>query len=326
MIATWVTDRNGSVYLNQAQRYVKGSIFVPQNEPIVTPAATLVAGTLNPGISPIQIIDSPQDALSELFSMIGEHAAADPADVQARLFVEITDAGWRRRLMNRAIPVNHVFGNRLTPFRVLESILLEAQQTLQFQFSNFSQVAPSNYRIAIEGRKFQASAMLNEKVTAHIKSSRHRKLFLQPYWLGPEFNIVIPAGGEFNAFFRNSRDLYNTLFKIMAYAIVAGGGTGDLQEIFSYQLFDAVTNRPMMNQPVTLNCGAGTAGFPYELPNPICMDPNTQLGVRFFNLITDRTVEVFFTFAGVASYAGPEQMMFRPPELAPPGALHIGAP
>lgn len=326
MIATWVQDRNRSVYLNQAQRYVKGAIFVPQNEPIVTPAATLVAGTLNPGISPVQVIDSPQDALSELFSMIAEHAPGDPADVQARLFVEITDVGWRRRLMNQAIPANHVFGTRLTPFRLLETIFLESQQTLQLQFSNFSQVAQSNFRMSIEGRKFQASAMLNDKVSAHIKHSRHKKLYLQPYWLGPQFNIVIPPGGQFDAFYRNTRDIYSTYFRVMAFAIVAGGGTGDLQEIFSFQTFDAVTNRPLMNQPVTLNCGCGTAGFPYELPNPICMDPNTQVGVRFFNLITDRTVEVFFTLAGVAAYIGPEQMMARPAELAPPGAFCIGAP
>jgi hypothetical protein len=327
VIATWVRDRNGSYYLNQAQRYVKGGIFVAQNDPVVTPAATLVAGTLNPGISPVQIIDSPEDSLTEMFALAAEHAPGDPADVQQRLSVEITDVAWRRRLMNGPIPVNHVFGDRFMQHKMLETIFLEQQQTLQLQFSNRSLVAASNYRPALRGRKFQASAMINRQVSAHINAGRPRKRFLQPYWLGPQQPIVIPANGQVDAFYLNTRDVFTTLFRRMAFAITAGGAPpSDTQEMFSFQIFDAVTNRPLSNQPVTMNCGAGTAQFPFEMATPICMDPNTLLRIHFFNLITDAVTEVFFTFGGVASYVGPGQMSARAAEIAPPGAYYVGVP
>ncbi len=324
-IATWIRDRNGSLYLNQALRYVKGNIAVPQDEPIVTPAATLVAGTLNPGLSPVQIIDSPEDSLSELYLWTGSHDTGTPADVQNRLEVQITDTTWRRRLMNRPILANHVFGTRLRPFRMLKTLFLEAQAVLQLQFSNRSTVGISNFRISAGGTKFQASAMLTKRVTEHIKITRHQSLYLQPYWLTSNEAVTIPAGGSVDAFFDNTRDIYNALFQIMAQAITTGAA-GDTQEIFSFEIFDAATERPLQNQPVTMNTGTGTAEFPYDLPTPICMDPRTQLRVRFTNLITDQPTEVFFTFHGVAGYVGPEIMSAQPPEIAPPGALVLRSP
>ena len=330
MIATWIRDRTGSYYINQAQRYVKGAIFVPQDEPIITPAAVIAGGTTSPGESPAQIIDSPEDALSEIFSFTGEHDAGDPVAVQQRLRVQITDVAWRRRLMNQPVLANHVFGGRLIadgiqPFRALESILLESQQTMIFNFFNWSNDAPSNFRMALEGRKFQASAMLNKKVTNHIDASRIRKRYLQPYWLTSNQDITVPAGGTVDAFFQNSRDNYNMLFRLMATAITTGAA-GDTQEVFAFQIFDAVTERPLQNTPVTMTTGTGTSAFPFNLTTPICMDPATILRIRITNLITDQPTEIYLTFNGVAAYVGAEQMSVRPPEIAPPGAFYIGSP
>lgn len=300
MIPAFVRDKPGNIYLNDAIRYVKGGILVPRQAlvPLVTPAAP-AAGI--PSNSPVAIWESPEDSVLELYSLMGEHGAADVADVQNRLTVQITDNGWRRRLMNRAIIANHVFGNNLRPFRLLETILLRQQQTLQFDFQNNSTAGASNFRFAGETVKFQASELMNPEVTDYIARMSQRKLYLTPWWQTTDQAVTIPASGTVNAFFTFTRDVYTVLFYSMM-QVLTTGVAGDLQERVTLSMFDAKTERPLQNQPFTLNTGTGTAQFPFHFPTGWCIEPNTKIRVQMTSLVTDQPIEVFWTLAGVATF------------------------
>jgi hypothetical protein len=315
MLPTWVNDSRGTVYINDFKRYVKGVSLVPPvgQNPLVTAAAP---GATVPTQSTVVIIEGGEDSVSEIFSIIGAHDAADNADVQNRLSLEILDKSYRRVFMNRPILANHVFGTPLNPFFLLESILLESQQVMALQFFNNSTLGSSNFRLQFEARKFQAAAMLKNQVTQEIARLRKRKLYLNPFWLTSEQAITLPAGGSSVAFFRNSRDYFLVLNYIMAQAITTGVA-GDTQEVFSFQLFDAKTDRPLMNQPVTMNTGTGTSAFPYVLPAPLLVEPVNAIRAQFTNLITDAPTEVFFTFHGVGIFVSDQnpwhEMQFDQP-------------
>jgi hypothetical protein len=228
--------------------------------------------------------------------------------------------------MNRSILANHVFGTPLNPFFMNESVLLEGQQVLRLQFFNRSTVAPSNFRFLMEARKFQAASMLKDQVTQEIARMRKRKAFLSPYWLTSRERIELPAGGTQTVFFENSRDNFLLLFYVMCQTITTGAA-GDTQEVVSWELLDGKTQRPLQNQPVTLNTGAGDSEFPFVLPAPLFLEPDNVMQARFTNLITDQPTEVFFTFHGVSIFVSPQNPWH---EMAPdqPGAVMplIGAP
>lgn len=327
MIPSLVTDAKGNVYVNDLRRYVKGSILAPvQNTfPIVTPAATLIGGTLNPGISPAVIFEGNQDGVTEVFSLMGQHLFSDALDIQNRLEVLITDTARRRRLMSREILANHVFGSNLNPLYFYEDLFLESQQTLLMNFSNRSTVGSSTFFPVCEQRKFQASAIMYKQVTQYIDQSRHRTVFLKPYWLTSTDRITIPAGGQVTAFFTSTNDIYLTLFAIIASAI-STGVAGDVQEMFAFEVFDAKTSRPLQNQPIVRSCGTGTAKFPFVLPAPLMFEPNTTMQVRFTNLITDAATEVFFTYFGVSSYVSVSPFAKQDVQVAGQIPLSVGVP
>jgi hypothetical protein len=303
MIPTWVTDPAGNVYINDLIRSVKSTILVPpaaQN-----PLTTLAGGALNPTLSAPVIIEGGEDSVTEIFSLIGAHQAGVPADVQNRLEVEIKDNSYRRVYMNRPILANQVFGTNLQPYFLNESIFLESQQVLNLQFYNRSVAGASVYRMAFEARKFQASALANNDVTQQIGSMRRRKTFLNPFWFTSDAAVQLPAGGTVPVFFNNTRDNFLVLFNIMCQTITTGVA-GDTQEIISFRIFDPRTERPLNNQPITLNIGTGTAQFPFQLPTALMVEPRTTLRVELTNLITDQPTEVFFTFHGVASFMAAE--------------------
>lgn len=303
MIPTWVTDPAGNVFINDLIRSVKSTILVPPaaQNPLTTPAG----GALNPTLSAPVIIEGGEDSVTEIFSLIGAHQAGVPAAVQNRLEVEIKDNSYRRVYMNRPILANQVFGTNLQPYFLNESIFLESQQVLNLQFYNRSVAGQSVYRMAFEARKFQASALANNDVTQQIGSMRRRKTFLNPFWFTSDAAVQLPAGGTVPVFFNNTRDNFLVLFNIMCQTITTGVA-GDTQEIISFRIFDPRTERPLNNQPITLNIGTGTAQFPFQLPTALMVEPRTTLRVELTNLITDQPTEVFFTFHGVASFMAAE--------------------
>ena len=325
MLPTWVSDKRGTTYINSFKRYVKGVSLVPPE--IHNPLTTAVApSATSPRLSAPVLIEGGEDSVGEIFSIIGAHDAATLADVQNRLTVDILDKSYRRIFMNRPILANHIFGTPENPFFLLESILLESQQILQLQFYNNSTAGESIFRMQFEARKFQAAAMMKNQVTQEIARMRKRKLFLNPFWLTSENAITIPAGGSTVAFFRNSRDYFLVLNYIMAQAITTGVA-GDTQEVFTFQLFDAKTDRPLMNQPVTMNTGTGTSTFPYVLPAPLLVEPVNAIRAQFTNLITDQPTEVFFCFHGVGIFAS-DQNPWHAQQFDQPAQGHaaFGAP
>jgi hypothetical protein len=334
MIPTWVTDPAGNVYVNDLVRSVKATILVPPaaQNPLTTPAG----GVVNPTLSTPVIIEGGEDSVTEIFSLIGAH---DPsviiADIRNRLEVEIKDNSYRRVYMNRPILANHVFGTNLQPFFLNESIFLESQQVLNLQFYNRSALGQSVYRMAFESRKFQASALANQNVTRQISEFRQRKTFLNPFWFTSDAAVQLPAGGTVPVFFNNSRDNFLILFNIMCQTIIVQPvappppppDLGDTEEIISFRIFDSRTDRPLNNQPITLNTATGTAQFPFQLPTALMVEPRTTLRVDLTNLITNKVVDVFFTFHGVASFMGEgnpwtDQMVDQPARAM---AVH-GAP
>lgn len=302
MLPVFVKDNKGNIYLNELVRYVKGTIIVPASSqiPVVSPAA---ASAAVPGFSPPVIVEGSEDGFSEIYSFMGEHGAADNSDVTNRLAVQITDNAWRRRLMNRDVLADHVFGNNLQPLFVPESIFLEGQQTMTFQFTNNSTAGSSNFRFALEARKFQATALSNSKVIEFLRDMRQRKAQLYPFWQTSDSAVSIPAGGTVDSFFTIDRTHTVLVLTAMGRALTTGVA-GDTQEKALVELFDPETDRPLQNQPVAFNCAAGTSRFPYVFPTGWLCPPNTKIHARFTNLITDQATEIFFTFHGVGCFGG----------------------
>lgn len=319
MIPTFLTNKKGEVMLNDVARHVKGCVIVPATGQM---PITVAAGATNvPGVSPPVIFEGPTDASAEVYSLIGKHAAADAAAVQNRFLVSITETMYRRRLMNRAVPVKHVFGDNQNPFFLPESLFLENQGTLQFEFSNPSAAGTANFYEMLEARKFQQVAMMRQSIAEYIGDMRQRKPQLAPYWLTSDAEISIPAGGKATAFFTASRDVTLVLFMSMSFGLTTGVA-GDTTELYTVQAFDAESERALQNAPVARTCFGGTAQYPYFLPTALILRPNTKMRLEFTNLVTDQATEVFHTFQGVAMYEGQIPAANHP---AMPGAFQQGA-
>lgn len=336
MIPAWVNSKDGSIYLNDLKRYVKGSILVPAQSvtPLVIPAA--VSATV-PTQAPSVVIESPSDATSEIFSLTGEQDAGIAPDVAARMTCQITDVAFRRRLMNRYIPVTHLFGGGGTvgsggvpgylPFFLREAMLLEAQQTMLFDFQNNSTVGATSFRFMMEARKFQATALSREQVTMYINQQRFRKTLLQPYWLTTEQDIKINPLGTAIAFFNNQKNSFFTVFGIIAtFVLEAGVPGGDTVEGFQVEFFDAKTQRPLQNQPIARSCCMGSAGLPFQLPTGWIMEPNTQMMMRLTSLVSGVVTDAFVTLVGVLSYTDQNPFEIRSVGVATPSPASVGVP
>ncbi len=221
------------------------------------------------------------------------------ADVQNRMTVKITDTAWRRQYMNQEVPVLHVFGTAGQPLRLRESVLLEKNQTLLFNFFNNSTSAPGSIGISSEARKWQEEAFKRNGVAAFVAGLRRRKLFCHPYWLTLDKKTTIGAGGTGTQFMTSWNDTILVLFNMYGHCITTGVA-GDTQEIMAYEMFDQKTRRAYQTQPWTLNLGLGTAISPFVLPAPIIIDQQGVLEIKFTNLVTDQPTDVFVTLMGVA--------------------------
>jgi hypothetical protein len=325
LVPTWYSDKKGNVLLNDLKRYVKGAFLVPPQAqvPLVIPAAP--SATI-PSLSPPIILEGNEDAVSEVYSAVGFHDAGVNATVQERMSLTIQEIANRRVYMNRAIPVNHIFGSRLRPGLLDEPMKLEQQSNLQLQFFNNSILGPTGFRFAMEIGKVQASVLAHPQVTAKIQEMRRRGLFLTPFWLTSNAPISLAAAGAAGDrgtfFFLGTRDIFLYLFSIISSVIVTGGPL--LQDNFEFQILDAKTNRPLQNQPVLESCGTGTVQFPYYLPWALYVEPFTQIPVTIRNL-NPFPIEVFFTFRGVSDYVSVHNPFYGKPAIPQDSPYSRGA-
>jgi hypothetical protein len=324
MIPTFLTDSKGNVFLNEAKRYVKNSFLTPDISqlPIAIPAAP--SATIPSQSAPV-IIEGGEDAITEIYASMGEHAAAVLPDVQDRMTVEILDTAYRRKLMNRPIPVNHVFGDNLQPLFWPESSALLQQQTMAWTFFNNSTAGPTDFQFLLDGGKYQASVLLNPQVTERIAEIRRRKPFLTPLWITTPDRILIGTGATVDIFFRITRDIFFFPFTRMGFTLMQGAGAV-LQDNYLAQVFDAKTDRPLQNQPVLESCFVGTAQFPKVLPHSIVVEPNTSIRMKIQNINPD-PIEVFITWFGVSNFVSVENLLLdRDRGIPVPTPFEVGAP
>jgi hypothetical protein len=314
MLKTFIRDRKGNIYLNDSIRYQRTVFLTPalNQYPIVTPAAP-AAGARS--ISPPVIIEGPADSVNKVYRLLARHGDADAADVTNRLTCDITDTIYRRKLSNRDVLVDHVFGQRLipptvavtqlAPFKMCESLFLEPQQTLQLALFNNSTAGSSSLKLQFEAKQTQSPAWNRDDVREEIARDRARKPLLYPFWITPDAGpINLTAGQSRDVFMTVTRDIRLVLFARMASTVVGGGAAGDLVNFFSVQLFDGQTERPLQNQPVVSTCWGGNANNPRWLPTGWVLEPNSLVRIRVTSLLTAGTQDVFLTFAGTASFVG----------------------
>jgi hypothetical protein len=300
MIPTFLT-KNGEVYINDLRRYCKGTILVPAEARMPITMAALAG-------SPPIAVEGPQDAATEIFSLMGNFNGAAESDATKRLKVKIHDVAYRRDLMNRPILVSQVFGSGQRPGRLHESIVLEGQQTLTFEFTNSSTDqggAEVNYNMSLEARTFQSYGVAHPQVRSWLAEQRDRKAYLAPYWWTTDNDLTITAGAENDVLFTNTSDKFLLLCDILASSISANTTSSEGTEPLTFELWDAKTGRRMMNQPVTLSTGTGNVQYPFRLEDPLLVEPSTQLVARFKSLLTGVPQDVFFTFSGVQCLADP---------------------
>lgn len=301
MLKRFLVDKAGNIFLNDVKRFGKGCIIVPAstNTPVIT-----LQGALS---SPI-LIEGPEEGVCEIFSLMGAHTSSDNAEVQAKLTVQITDMAYRRRLMNRPILANHVFGTSQRPFRLMETIILDSHQSLMFEFkNNVAASGSSNFRFALEALKLQRYGSGVAAANAFLADNKRRMSYLYPYWLTSDLTdttITASTQPAVDIWFRNTSDQWLVLGKLMGTVYDNGAVAGnEAAERFAFDLFDAKSDRRLNNQPVSFNCGMGTVQFPYHLNPPIMVEPLSALRMRLYSLMTN-SITTYITFAGVGCYAG----------------------
>jgi hypothetical protein len=225
------------------------------------------------------------------------------ADVRDRMCVEITDNAFTRRLMNRPIPVVHVFGTPQKPGFLDETIILQGNQSLTMRFYNHSAALYGSFAPTVEIAKFGTEAENNVQIHKLIRKQWARKRFIQPYFLTLDNGYIqAAASSKASGFMTVTGEIRLFLFKLFGHAITTGS-TGNIQEKVRIKLWSMRTQRPLMNTWVTLNGLCGTAQNPYVLPNPLIVEPQDQIRVEVENLVTNGTTDLYLTFGGVATYA-----------------------
>lgn len=308
MIPSFLNTPAG-ILLNPSRQYCKGNILVPASTAI--PVATAAKSGANDGRTPPISVESTVDACNEIFSLVGIQTTGTNADVTARCKVAISDTcKGQRSMMNRPVLCNHVFGSNEFPFFLSESIFLEPSQTLQFEFFNGSTAGSASFRFMLESRKMQEVNLTRKDIAEEIRKNRRDKEIFYPFWLTQTQDISLGAGGRGVAFFYNTLDQWLSLNYAMASAITTGVA-GDTTELFSCEILDPWSQRPLQNQPLVRTCQFGTAQQPYVLPSPWLIPPDGQIQINLNNLVTDQATDVFITFHGVAMYDHPTPAMMR---------------
>jgi hypothetical protein len=312
-LPTLLRNKQKSLLMNPAWNTVKDGIIVPPAQAIAIPAAT---SALNLGQASDQIIEAPSDGYCELYALIGA-LTSSTASVLDRILVMFRDTGIvERRLMNRPVQFNHIFGSAANPMYIRcedgsQSLWMDPLQILLITLINSSAADTATASLAGMFTKYQLKSMEIARVKKYVNDSRARYRQITPYWWTMDQNITgqnvagvtIAAGSTVDCYFTGPSDVELSLTSVTATAIPASaGGAGDTGEKFTAQFWDARTDRPYQNQPLTLNTGFGTPSFPHYFDVPIVVPPTYKVRSRFTNLITDRAIDLFVTFHGVANY------------------------
>ncbi len=221
---------------------------------------------------------------------------------RAACFLTIRDLAYRRQLMNRDVPAMHVFGSPQKPSFLKESLLLELDQTLLLKFLNYSTSNANFFQPMTEGRKWQYTALQRKNVAAYIAGLQERKRILQPYWMTLDNGwIDIPAGQTVTQFFTCTGDITCVLFNLMGTVVSQAWAISAIDPAF--QMFDAKTGRALQIGEQYFSSGVGSAENPFILPQPLVVEPQTQIKVQIRNP-GDTTIRVMMTFHGSAAYTG----------------------
>ena len=306
-VPTFITDKQGNVSLNPVKNFVRGTILSPASTAVPVAAAAKVT---NPGVSAPIILQAPTDGAIEIFSCMGAQRSGVAADITNRFAVSLQETGrGQRTLMNQPVLCNHVFGTPGQPYFLNESIFLEPDQTLQAIFYNQSTSGLSSFDFGFEARKFQTVNVADQMVNDYIEKMRLEKNIFYPFWLTNDSPISLSSNGTGVAYFTNTKDQWLTIWDVMATAITAGNA-GDTTELFSAEILDPRTARPLQNQPFTLNTGFGTGSLPYKNPTGWLIEPQSQVQIYLKNLVTNGATDVYITFGCQAAYSHevPQQM------------------
>ncbi len=310
-VPTFVKDKNGSLYLSREARDVKGCILVPQTSQL---PATAVArsGTANGSSAPF-IWESPTDSWTEIYQMIGLHSPA-VADADKRSMVDMMDnSTYMRKLNNRPVLLDHVFGTNLNPFFLdtwAVPLVLRPQQTVQFTIYNPSTAGTETFYAVGEGREISSPCWHKPRIKKLISDIALKNRQVTPYWWTMEQNIstlfntpgiTIPAGGIAEGLFRNLNDVTLIITCAMWQAITTGVA-GETNDPVTFTLLDSWTGQALSNQQVSVNTGAGNASFPHPFGTPLIIEPSQNVVVTMTNKITDATTDFFLTLCGVAVY------------------------
>ncbi len=265
---------------------------------LATTAGTGTVLTVNSNTSITTTAPMAANATVDFF--FGTTATRGAAD---NIFVSIQDQAWRRRLMNRDVPAIHVFGSNTKPLYIKESLLLETDQTLGLEFTNYDTSGPASFAPIAEARKWQYEALKAPKVYDYIRGLRERKEFIQPYWLTMDRGFsTLAAGARATEYFTCTGDITLVLLNVYAQAFEPSSGE-EVTDLVTVSLSDAKTDRAIQSQPVPLSVMTGTAENPMRLPTPWIVEPQTHIKAEFVNG-NPSSARVIMTFHGVAVYTG----------------------
>lgn len=310
---TFVKDERGAIYLNDTMPSFKGGCLIPTVNPTVVAAGAQSAPIMH---------ESESDSWSEIISLVGSFTAGAAADKKFFL-TDIKDYRFgERRLCNRPVIVNHVFGTQQKPFLLTtddkdtngfgESLLLAPTQFTSFQYWNLGTGSVS-FSSLLQRTKIQNKARLSRAVNFQIQETYQKQKQITPYWLTcdqsiatfaknpglPGINVTaaIPVG---DIFFTNKQNATLILTTLMA-DFVTTQAAGETVEGFSFEVFDTLTGAPLQSSPVSFNCGMGSGQLPYRLPMPIFVGCRDSIRIRFTNLLTGAgNTRILPTFYGVA--------------------------
>ncbi len=316
-VPSLIEGERGSLYMNPLRSHIRGcALFPAQGAVPVTAAAR--SGSAN-GIEQAVVLEAPPDAYLEIFSLYAVNGAAIDADVIARQCVVITEfIEGQRALMRRPVNCGHVFGTQLNPLYLddpfSEPLLLAPNAVLKFDFFNPSASGVMGFSFAAEARRIGMQAILDDpKLKAGLDETLARRRKVHPVWLPlasdagtpatplnvPGCTIGAAGRADTNFITFNNSPSQVMITRIMG-SFISAGAAGDLVEGFAIDLYDGRTYRQLNTQPITFNCMAGSAGFPFILPTPIIIESNQVVKARIYNLITDADITVFLTLQGVA--------------------------
>lgn len=278
-----------------------GTKFLTQlqvGDNISTTAGTAVIATVTSDTAATTVVALAASALLDYF-----FSTTIVATISPKLFVTIQDVAFRRYLMNRDVPVYHVFGDNQQPLFLIESLLLETDQTLLFQFLNYATGGRASFAPISEARKWQYEALKYDKVNQYIAGLLDRKQFIQPYWLTIDRGVSAIAAANNSQtieFFTATGDI--TLFLFNAYGNAFNAAGSDVSDNILVTLSDAKTQRNICTN-IPLSCFTGSAPKPFRFSSPWIIEPQTRIQANFTN-ISLAAADIYMTFHGAAIYTG----------------------